>query len=189
MKKIVIIFLLFFNMSSIHASSKFKVTLDKCIDGDTARFNIKGEVKTVRFLSINAPEIDHDNVVAEPFGYEAGDYTCNLLKKASVIKLQYDTKSDKEDKYGRVLAWVFVDDVLLQEKLVSEGLAEVKYVYDDYLYSSDLKEVERIAKSSHKGMWGNLVHNSVDYSNFYYFFLIIFVIWMMYSLFKKVTSK
>ena len=127
MKKVVFFILLLFNISIVYASnSKFKVTLDSCIDGDTARFVIKDEVKTVRFLSINTPEIAHDDIVGEPFGKEASIFTCNMLTNASVIKLQYDSKSDKEDKYGRVLAWVFVDDELLQEKLVSEGLAEVK---------------------------------------------------------------
>ena len=135
------------------ASNKFRVTLDSCIDGDTAKFIIKNEVKTVRFLSIDAPEIAHDDVLAEPFGEEASIFTCNMLTNASTIKLEYDSKSDKEDKYGRVLAWVFVDDELLQDKLVIEGLAEVKYVYKDYKYSSHLKNVELEAKTRGIGLW------------------------------------
>ena len=154
MKKVVIfLFLMFFNLSIVFASGKFKVTLDSCIDGDTARFVIKNEVKTVRFLSIDAPEIAHDDVLEEPFGEEASVFTCNMLTNASTIKLEYDSKSDKEDKYGRVLAWIFVDDELLQEKLVSEGLVEVKYVYKDYKYSSHLKDVELEAKNKGVGLW------------------------------------
>lgn len=145
--------LIFFNVSIVLASNKFRVTLDSCIDGDTARFIIKNEVKTVRFLSIDAPEIAHDDVLAEPFGEEASIFTCNMLTNASTIKLEYDSKSDKEDKYGRVLAWVFVDDELLQDKLVIEGLAEVKYVYKDYKYSSHLKNVELEAKTRGIGLW------------------------------------
>ena len=145
--------LIFFNVSIVLASNKFRVTLDSCIDGDTAKFIIKNEVKTVRFLSIDAPEIAHDDVLAEPFGEEASIFTCNMLTNASTIKLEYDSKSDKEDKYGRVLAWVFVDDELLQDKLVIEGLAEVKYVYKDYKYSSHLKNVELEAKTRGIGLW------------------------------------
>ena len=69
--------------------------------------------------------------------------------------MQYDPKSDKVDKYDRVLAWVFVDDKLLQSELVSKGYAEVKYLYDDYLYSNDLKDLEIKAKEKKLGMWSN----------------------------------
>ena len=196
MKKIVFIFLLFFNVSLVYAyNGKFKVNLDSCIDGDTARFVIKDEVKTVRFLSINTPEIAHDDVVGEPFGIEASNFTCNMLTNASSIKLQYDSKSDKEDKYGRVLAWVFVDDELLQEKLVSEGLAEVKYVYNDYKYSSHLKDIESVARSKELGIWASIhiFNNNEDNSDyeFYLIILCIFIVtiaclrWIYFHILKK----
>lgn len=152
-KLFVFIFLFFIGLAPVFASSKFKVKLDKCVDGDTAKFVIKDEVKTVRFLSINTPEIKHGANEAEAYGDEAKNYTCDALKSASSIKLQYDPKSDETDKYGRVLAWVFVDDELLQEKLIREGLAEVKYDYDDYLYTNDLKSLEVLAQDSHMGIW------------------------------------
>ena len=193
MKRIVFFICIFvFNISIVCASNKFKVTLDKCIDGDTARFNIKGEVKTVRFLSINTPEIGHDDVKAEPYGEEASMYTCNLLKNASVIKLQYDPKRDHEDKYDRVLAWVFVDDELLQERLVSEGLAEVKYVYDDYKYSSKLKEIEVMARDNGVGMWSNYsLSSSYNYStvDLIWFLGILFVLTFIYYFYKKILYK
>ena len=127
--------------------------MDKCVDGDTARFIINGESRTVRFLSINTPEIAHGGQEAQAYGDEASKFTCDALSQAKSIKLQYDPKSDQVDKYDRVLAWVFVDGELLQEKLVREGLAEVKYVYDDYLYSDNLKYEEVNAKNSRLGMW------------------------------------
>lgn len=153
MKKFFIFISCFIFFSSVSASNKFKVKLDKCVDGDTAKFIIDGEVKTVRFLSVNTPEIAHGGNEGEVYGDEASEYTCNLLSNAKSIKLQYDPKSDETDKYGRVLAWVFVDDELLQEKLISDGMAEVKYVYDDYMYTADLKKLEVNAKNNKIGMW------------------------------------
>lgn len=152
MKKIFTLFIFFFCFS-VNALNKFSVKFDKCIDGDTARFFINGESKTVRFLSINAPEIAHDDILEEYYGEESSNYTCKLLSRANSIKLQYDPKSDRTDKFGRVLAWVFIDDELLQKKLVSKGYAEVKYVYNDYLYSNELKELEATAKEKKLGMW------------------------------------
>ena len=111
MKKHILLFL-FLLMIPVVTEAKDKVKLSKCVDGDTARFILKGEEIKVRFLGINAPEIAGSNKKAEEFGDTAADYTCNKLKKAEKIELEYDKASDKVDKYDRYLAYVFVDDKL-----------------------------------------------------------------------------
>ena len=193
MKKIFVFLLFFIFLSNVDASSKFRVTLDKCIDGDTARFFINGESKTVRFLSINAPEIAHDDVLEEFYGKESSEFTCKLLSRASVIKLQYDPKSDKVDKYDRVLAWVYVDGDLLQKELVSKGYAQVKYVYDDYLFSEELKELEVEAKEKKLGMWSDVsikkdsdfeipsLHDLLIYGSILLFLAIIFLLKIVFK--------
>lgn len=130
------------------------VTLSKCVDGDTARFMKNANEIKVRFLAINTPESVHPTKEAEELGKESSEYTCQLLTNAKKIQLEYDPKSDETDKYGRVLAWVYVDGKLLQELLVQEGYAEVSYVYDDYLYVDKLKDVQQTAKDEEKGVWG-----------------------------------
>lgn len=156
MKKLLFILICFFFISSnVSASKKVNVKFEKCVDGDTAKFIINNEVKTVRFLGIDTPEISHGANKAEAYGDIASDYTCNKLNNAKSIKLEYDPKSDKTDRYDRVLAWVFVDNNLLQDELISNGLAEVKYAKDDYLYVSMLKDSQDIAKNKEIGIWGN----------------------------------
>ena len=130
-------------------NEKEKVTLAKCSDGDTARFFINNDEKKVRFLAIDTPEIDKN----EPFSKEASDYTCNALKNAKEIYLEYDGNSDKEDKYGRVLAFVHIDGRLLQKELVEKGYAKVAYIYGDYSYVSELREIEETAKKEKIGIW------------------------------------
>ncbi len=126
-----------------------KVSFSKCSDGDTAHFIINGEEKKVRFLAIDTPEVDKN----EPFSQEAKEYTCNSLKNAKEIYLEYDGNSDREDKYGRVLAFVHVDGSLLQKELIERGYAKVAYIYGDYEYVSLLKEQEEIAKNNQLGIW------------------------------------
>ena len=130
-------------------NEKEKVTFSKCSDGDTARFIVNGEEKKVRFLAIDTPEVDKN----EPMSHEASEYTCNALKNAKEIYLEYDGNSDKEDKYGRLLAFIHVDGELLQEKLIELGYAKVAYIYGDYAYVSELREKEEIAKKNHVGIW------------------------------------
>jgi len=129
------------------------VTLEACVDGDTAKFKLDDEIFTARFLAIDTPETVHPTKEEEPFGKEASNHTCDLLTNAKEIKLEYDDDSDKEDNYGRKLVWVFVDDVLLQESLISKGYAEVAYLYGNYKYTSLLKDSEVVAKVNKLGVW------------------------------------
>jgi len=126
-----------------------KATFFKCSDGDTARFIIGNEEKKVRFLAVDTPEIDKN----EPFSQEAKEFTCNMLKNAKEIYLEYDSNSDKEDKYGRLLAFIHVDGELLQKKLIENGYAKVAYIYGDYEYIDELRKLEEKAKKKQVGIW------------------------------------
>lgn len=105
------------------------VGLDKCVDGDTAWFNIDGERTKVRFLYVDTPESTN---TTEPYGKEASEFTCNLLTNAELLTLEYD--GNTTDKYGRTLAWVWVNDLLVQEELAKNGYVEKVYDYGSYKY-------------------------------------------------------
>lgn len=134
--------------------NKETVTLEKCIDGDTATFkDSSGNSYKTRFLAIDTPETVHPTKGEQPYGKEASNYTCNTLTSASSIQLETDPNSDIKDRYGRLLAWVYVDGKLLQESLVEQGLAKVAYLYGNYKYTEQLKVVESNAKTSKLGVW------------------------------------
>ena len=126
-----------------------EATLISCVDGDTAIFEIEGKEESVRFLAIDTFEIN------EEYGKEASVYVCHALNKASRITLEFEENSYK-DKYNRVLAWVFVDDELLQKELISKGLAQVKYLYDDYKYVEQLFDLQEKAKLEKIGIWSDV---------------------------------
>ena len=130
------------------------VTLEACVDGDTAKFKTAdNEVIKARFLAVDTPETVHPTKGVEPYGKEASEYTCTTLTNATEIKLEYDSNSTEEDNYGRKLVWAFTDGVLLQDSLVSQGYAEVAYLYDDYKYTSLLQDSEAVAKANKLGVW------------------------------------
>lgn len=134
-----------------HFKPKNDVTLINCIDGDTATFKVENKSEKVRFLAIDTPEIAKDNVAAQPYGNEAKQYTCNALKNAKKIHLEYE--KEKYDRHGRLLAWVFVDGNLLNEQLVKEGLAKVAYLYGKYTYTNVVKQAEKHAQTNKKNIW------------------------------------
>jgi len=166
-KRIIILILLILIIPfNVNANKRVGVELEKCVDGDTARFMLNGERITVRFLAIDTPETKHPTKGEEPFGKEASEYTCNALTKANTIILEYDDGSYKDDKYGRHLAWIFVDDTLLQKELVEKGYAKVAYLYGDYKYTEELQKLERVAQSNQVGLWGDYVAPP-DYTLYY----------------------
>ena len=154
MKKVcfMVLLLWLFVPSGVYAEKEM-VHLSKCVDGDTAKFMIKKKVYTVRFLAIDTPETKHPKKGEEPFGKEASVYTCQRLTNANKIELEYDSNSEKEDKYGRRLAFVFVDGELLQSELIEKGYAKVAYLYGDYKYTDALKLEEKLARVHKKGLW------------------------------------
>lgn len=181
MKKILFILTLFFTFTINTYAKKLEVTLDKCVDGDTAWFNLDNERIKTRFLAINTPESTNK---IEAYGKEASNYTCNMLTNAKKIEIEYDNNSDKFDKYDRHLVWVFVDDTLLQEKLLEEGLAEIKYIYGDYKYLDEIKKVESTAKKNKVGMWSD---SKDDYS--IYLIIIGAIIIILVFIFSKKGRK
>ncbi len=144
------IFIFLLSAVNVCATEKIEVTLDKCVDGDTAWFVLNDEKIKARFLAIDTPESTNK---VEPFGKEASDYTCNLLTNASKIEIEYDDNSDKLDKYNRHLVWVFVDDQLLQNSIIQKGLGQVSYIYGDYKYLTQLRISEEVAKTNQIGIW------------------------------------
>lgn len=176
---IILILFLFF-VPIVKASN---ISFYKCVDGDTAILEVNGKVKKVRFLAIDAPEIKHGNKKADPYGDEAKIYTCMKLKMAKNITLEYDYNSDKKDKYGRDLVWVFTDGNLLQEKIVEKGLAKVAFLYDDYKYTDKLKLAELKAKKRKVNIWNNYNYN--EYIILGILFIIVVIICIYDKKFRK----
>lgn len=126
------------------------VSLIKCIDGDTARFNVDGVNEIVRFIGIDAPEIDSN----QDFAIEAKEFVCDRLMVAETIYLVYDPESDKRDKFDRLIAWVYTEDPNpLQFEIVENGLARVRYIYGDYYFVDDLNDIQEKAKDRKMGIW------------------------------------
>lgn len=132
------------NISNIIDPPKDEIKLINCIDGDTANFTAIGKT---RFLIIDTPESTNK---IEPYGQAASQYTCALLTNAETITYEYD--GTHKDKYGRSLAYIFVDGQLIQKKIAEEG-----YVKKFYLYKAHYKYQDEIqnAINDKYGLWKN----------------------------------
>lgn len=154
MKKLLLTLIIFFSfLNVVYADEKIDASLVKCVDGDTAVFKVNEEEIKFRFLAIDTPETVHPTKGEEEGGKVASNYTCERLQNAKKIQIAYDEKSTKTDKYGRGLAWIYVDDVLLQEELIKLGYAEVAYIYGKYEFVDHLCEVQSVARDAKLGIW------------------------------------
>lgn len=181
------LFSFFVLFSPCFAQEKIRVTLSKCVDGDTAKFNFNNEIITVRFLAIDTPETKHPTKGEEPWGKEASNFTCNQLKEAQKIELEYDDAIDKLDKYNRHLGWIWVDDILLQDAIIKKGYAEVAYLYGDYKYTSLLEDHQAVAKKEKLGIWGENPIHTINYLYIVFSILTLIVIYFIGS--KKAKRK
>jgi len=115
--------------------------VSKVIDGDTVELS-NGE--KVRLLGINAPEIN------EPFGEEAKEFLSKMLEGKKVY-LEEDFKV--RDGYGRLLAFVFIDDKNINLELVRNGLAHTFELNKISKYVKELREAEYLAMKNQLGIW------------------------------------
>ncbi|MCX4364459.1 MAG: thermonuclease family protein [Bacilli bacterium] len=154
MKKWILALIIYFgSLSVVYADQRIDASLIKCVDGDTAVFKVDNEEIKFRFLAIDTPETVHPTKGEEEGGKVASTYTCERLTNAKKLQIAYDEASTKTDKYGRGLAWIYVDDYLLQEELIKLGYAEVAYIYGKYEFVDHLCEVQKSARDSKLGIW------------------------------------
>ena len=190
MKKVIFSFIIFFGLILSIQAKSMSVKFSECIDGDTAKFIYKEEEIKARFLAIDTPETKHPTKGEEPYGKEASEYTCERLKNADKIKLEFDEDSDEKDKYDRFLVWVFVDNSLLQKELVRKGLASVAYLYGDYKYTNELEEAEQLAEDEKLGIWSITDNENDEKKDIDYKQIIILVgIILMLCLFSGKNRK
>ncbi|MXQ51905.1 thermonuclease [Salinicoccus hispanicus] len=138
---------------SLPTEGRIPVTVSSFIDGDTTRFNFNGEEASFRYLLIDTPETNHPRVGAQPFGKEASARTKEILEAASLIEVEFDV-GPEQDHYDRYLAYIYADGEMVNETLVREGLAQVKYINPPntkYLEQLEAAEVE--AEAAAIGIW------------------------------------
>lgn len=124
-------------------------------DGDTFNVEMDGKKERVRLLMIDTPEMNYDKGDPMPYAEDAKSMTIQLLENAKSVQLLFD-KGLETDKYDRYLAYAFVDGVSLHERLLTEGLAAVRYVNkpNDTL-EDELLNIQQVAQQKKLNIWAH----------------------------------
>jgi len=117
-------------------------------DGDTV---VLSDGTKVRYIGINAPEVAHDNRSAERFGPEARAFNRRLVYQKRV-RLELD--QEKQDQYGRLLAYVFLEDGrFVNGELVKGGYAHIVFRRPNTKHDDALLRLQRKAMKKRVGLW------------------------------------
>ena len=129
------------NVSPTPQPDYYKVT--RVLDGDT--IELKGG-KRVRYMGIDAPEL------YERWGTVAYETNRDLVE-GKLVRIEEDHPD--RDFYGRTLAHVWINDTLVCERLVDDGLAKVLIIKGEAKpkYLSRLQAAEDRAKGATRGLW------------------------------------
>ena len=124
------------------------------VDGDTIRVYIGGQRRTVRLIGVDTPELrDRDDPSAPPqhFAREAADFTRRALY-GKQVRLEYEQR-ERTDRYGRTLAYVFLDDgTFFNRELVRSGCGRA-YTRFPFRYRKQFRADEAAARQSGLGLW------------------------------------
>ena len=124
-------------------------TVRHIFDGDTLELT-SGE--KIRLLGIDTPEIGHDDRPSEPLAEPARTFLQSLAPPGTRIRLRFDR--ERRDRYGRLLAHVFLGDgVNVQAELLEAGLATTLVVPPNEWNHFCYERVERAARRDRRGIW------------------------------------
>ncbi len=127
-------------------------------DGDTI---VLQDGRHVRYIGINAPEIQHEDRKAEPFGDKAKAINKNFVLHQNV-RLKFDR--EKKDRYGRTLAYVYHrNGQFINAEIIKQGAAYFLYVRPNTRYTELLIHRQKEAMQSGRGLWQNWKETTAEY--------------------------
>lgn len=135
---------------SVRSSDRSQVPVTKVTDGDTIHVTFGGHDERVRLIGINTPEVPWYGGRGECFGIEAGLFAKGRLSGRSV-SLTFDM--DRRDRYGRLLAYVYLGGELFNLTLVQLGYARADPIPPDIRMAATFARAEGEAKAGGRGLW------------------------------------
>ena len=134
------------------------------VDGDTVHVRIENRVEKVRYLGINAPEIPHPHrggppplCAGRPRGraaWAADDAAKRInldLAGGQHVRLELDRQH--RDEHGRLLAYVWAGETMLNAEMVKRGYAEVVSIPPDLRYRALFTRLQNEARQAGRGLW------------------------------------
>jgi micrococcal nuclease len=122
----------------------------KVVDGDTIHVRLGSRIEKVCYIGMNAPELHHPTKGEQPGGREAAEANRKLVE-GQTVRLELDLQ--ERDKYGRLLAYVYVGDIMVNAEMVAQGYAQVMTIPPNVKYQDLFLKLQREARLLRVGLW------------------------------------
>jgi micrococcal nuclease len=131
-------------------SASGTVPVTRVTDGDTIHVTYQGHDERVRLIGVDTPEVPWYGGKEECYGVKAGLYARRRLSGRSV-RLVFDV--NRRDRYGRLLAYVYLGPELFNLTLVRLGYATADPVPPDIRMAATFASAEGQAHLAGRGLW------------------------------------
>jgi endonuclease YncB( thermonuclease family) len=138
-------------LTSPYPTEPLTARVVEIVDGDTIDVEIEGRRERVRYIGINTPETKHPTRGVELYGPEAAEANKRLVA-GQMVQLELDV--ERRDRYGRLLAYVYVGEVMVNAELVRQGFAQVATFPPNVKYQALFLRLQREAREAGRGLWG-----------------------------------
>lgn len=122
------------------------VTVERVVDGDTV---VVTNGEKIRLIGVDTPELTGP-VAERCYGQEAAALTTSLLLDKEV-RLEFDI--DLDDRYDRTLAYIWLDEQLINTKLVEAGAARAIAYPPNTKWQQQFMDAEKVARETKMGIW------------------------------------
>jgi micrococcal nuclease len=128
------------------------ITCTAIIDGDTFRLETG---QTIRLIGIDAPEL------LQPGGEKSREYLAHLiLGKNVTLEKRYQDR----DKYNRLLRFVYIGNLCINEEMIRHGYAEARYLPENPVCEYYI-QLEIEAETARAGLWNDNIFQPRSHLN------------------------
>ena len=148
MKKLIYLFLILVSCNPKNGDSEklptnFEGKVVAIKDGDTYKIMCDGKERTIRLSHIDCPE------KSQPFGKNAKQFASDLCF-GQIAKVVSDGKTDR---YKRLIAEVYVNEICVNKELVKNGFA---WHFTKYSNNEEYAKLEKLARQNVVGLWQDI---------------------------------
>jgi micrococcal nuclease len=133
-------------------AERFDAMVVHVVDGDTIVVEVADRTETVRILGADTPETVDRRKPVQCYGPEASAHTKARLAPGTRVSLETDAEA--RDKYGRLLAYVYVDGARYDDELLRLGFARLLIIPPNGVHARAMLKAELDARAAGRGLWG-----------------------------------
>lgn len=124
----------------------------QAVDGHTIRVRIADRIENVRYIGINASARHSPTPGGQPGDREATKANRRLVE-GRLVRLDLDAQ--ERDRDGRLLAYVYVGEMMVNAELVARGYAQVLTVPPNLKHQELFLKLQRHARLLKVGLWAD----------------------------------